>query len=464
MSHALIVDDDVDSLTALAVLVNREGFTTDTASTLREAREKMAQRRPEVVLLDLVLPDGNGMDLFQDIESRSVTEVVLITGHASLETSVEALRLGAADYLIKPVNVKQLQSILSRVARPADLKAEINKLRGDLRSLGHFGRLIGVSTAMQKVYDQIACVAPTPATVLITGESGTGKELVSQTTHDLSQRKKELFIPINCSAISPQLIESEIFGHEKGSFTGATRLHKGYFERAYGGTLFLDEITEMPTELQVKLLRVLETNTFMRVGTNTPIATDVRVIAATNRNPAKAVTDGKLREDLYHRLNVFPIELPPLRERGTDIEILARHFLDKFNAEENTKKTFSPAAIAALYSHSWPGNVRELKNYVQRVYILADGVVDVDLAPRMFSEPAHTPLITVRVGSTLEEVNRRLIEATLAECGNVRRKAAEMLGISLKTLYNRLAQYKAEKDGTPLPAGKDEEEYESELK
>src|SRR5919109_430024 len=284
MFHALIVDDDLDSLTALAVLVNREGFTTNTASTLQEAREKMAQRRPDVVLLDLVLPDGNGMDLFQDIESRSVTEVVLIPGHASLETSVEALRLGAADYLIKPVNVKQLQSILSRVARPADLKAEINKLRGDLRSLGHFGRLIGVSTAMQKVYDQIARVAPTPATVLITGESGTGKELVAQTIHDLSRRKKELFIPINCGAIAPQLIESEIFGHEKGSFTGATRLHKGYFERAYGGTLLLDEITEMPIELQIKLLRVLETDSLSRVGGEQPVQVDVRILAASNRN------------------------------------------------------------------------------------------------------------------------------------------------------------------------------------
>src|ERR671914_219436 len=393
MSHALIVDDDVDSLTALAVLVNREGFTTDTASTLREAREKMAQRRPEVVLLDLVLPDGNGMDLFQDIESRSVTEVVLITGHASLETSVEALRLGAADYLIKPVNAKQLQSILSRVARPADLKAEINKLRGDLRSLGHFGRLIGVSAAMQKVYDQIARVAPTPATVLITGESGTGKELVSQTLHDLSQRKKELFIPINCGAISPQLIESEIFGHEKGSFTGATRLHRGYFERAYGGTLFLDEITEMPIELQVKLLRVLETNTFMRVGGDERLETDVRVIAATNRPLAEAVAQGKLREDLLYRLQVFPIHLPPLRERAEDIDVLDTPYL--------------PRELGAL------------------------PVVDGNF-------------LNVGVGMKIAEAERRLILATLKHCDGSKEKTAEMLGVSVKTLYNRLREYGAQ--------------------
>jgi DNA-binding NtrC family response regulator len=240
------------------------------------------------------------------------------------------------------------------------------------------------------------------------------------------------------------LIESELFGHEKGSFTGADRQHKGFFERAHGGTLFLDEITEMPQELQVKLLRVLETGTFMRVGMNTPIATDIRLVAATNRIPERAVADGKLREDLYHRLNVFPLQMPPLRDRGTDTEILAQHFLDRLNQEERTTKSFSPAAVAALYAHNWPGNVRELKNYVQRAYILADRLIDVELAPEAFVEPAHSPLLTVRIGTTLDEVNRRLIEATLAECGNVKRKAAEMLGISLKTLYNRLIAYQTE--------------------
>ena len=444
MFHALIVDDDLDSLTALAVLVNREGFTTDTASTLQEAREKMAQRRPDVVLLDLVLPDGNGMDLFQDIESRSVTEVVLITGHASLETSVEALRLGAADYLIKPVNVKQLQSILSRVARPADLKAEINKLRGDLRSLGHFGRLIGASAAMQKVYDQIARVAPTPATVLITGESGTGKELVSQTIHDLSRRKKELFIPINCGAISPQLIESEIFGHEKGSFTGATRLHKGYFERAYGGTLFLDEITEMPLELQVKLLRVLETNTFMRVGGDEHLETDVRVIAATNRPLGEAVAQGKLREDLLYRLQVFPIHLPPLRERAEDIDLLANHFLADINRTESAHKAFTPEALAQLRTYPWTGNVRELKNVVHRAFIMADDVID---APYLPPELGALPVVdgnclNVGVGMRIAEAERRLILATLKHCDGSKEKTAEMLGVSVRTLYSRLREYR----------------------
>jgi DNA-binding NtrC family response regulator len=295
---------------------------------------------------------------------------------------------------------------------------------------------------MQKLYDQLGRVAPTSATVLLIGESGTGKELAAQTTHDLSRRKKAPFLPLNCGAVSPQLIESELFGHEKGSFTGADRQHKGYFERAHGGTLFLDEITEMPQELQVKLLRVLETGTFMRVGTTSPISADVRLIAATNRNPETAVTDGKLREDLYHRLNVFPISMPPLRERGNDIELLAQHFLEMLNKQESGSKSFAPATLAALYAHTWPGNVRELKNYVQRAFILADDVIEADLAPATVAAPESASLLSVRVGSTLEEVSRRLIEATLAECGS-KRKAADMLGISLKTLYNRLAAYKA---------------------
>jgi DNA-binding NtrC family response regulator len=366
----------------------------------------------------------------------------MITGHASVESAVEALRLGATDYLVKPVDVERLKAILRRVPRSGELRAEIGELRDELRKLGRFGHILGSSQPMQKLYDQLGRVAPTSASVLLIGESGTGKELAAQTLHDLSRRKRGAFLPLNCGAVSPQLIESELFGHEKGSFTGADRQHKGYFERAHGGSLFLDEITEMPQELQVKLLRVLETGSFMRVGTTTPISADVRLIAATNRNPEQAVAEGKLREDLYHRLNVFPIAMPPLRERGNDIELLAQHFLEALNKQESATKAFAPATLAALYAHGWPGNVRELKNYVQRAFILADDVIEADLAPATVTAPESASLLTVRVGSTLEEVSRRLIEATLAECGS-KRKAADMLGISLKTLYNRLAAYKA---------------------
>ena len=454
MPHVLLVDDDPDTLEWLSELVKSEGFSVATADSLRAARIHLTRLAPDVLLTDLILPDGQGIELVNDIEARGSTEFVVMTGYASTESAVDALRVGATDYLVKPVDIERVKAILKRVPRPEELREQIGELRQELRKLGRFGHIIGQSPAIQKLYDQLQRVAPTSATVLLIGESGTGKELAAQTIHELSRRKRAPFLPLNCGAVSPQLIESELFGHEKGSFTGADRQHKGFFERAHGGTLFLDEITEMPHELQVKLLRVLETGTFMRVGMNTPIATDVRVIAATNRTPEKAVADGKLREDLYHRLNVFPLHMPPLRDRGTDTEILAQHFLDRLNKEEGTNKVFSPAAVAALYAHNWPGNVRELKNYVQRTYILADRLIDVEFAPETFVEPAHSPLLTVRIGTTLDEVNRRLIEATLAECGNVKRKAAETLGISLKTLYNRLVAYQAEDAaaGKPTPA------------
>jgi len=443
MPHLLLVDDDPEALEWLSEFAKGEGFSVAQADSLRAARIHMSRLQPDVLLTDLQLPDGQGIELVNDLESRESCEVVLITGHASVESAVQALRLGASDYLVKPVDVERLRAILRRVPRTGELRAEIGELREELRKLGRFGHLLGSSPPMQKLYDQLGRVSPTSATVLLMGESGTGKELAASTCHEMSRRKRAAFLPLNCGAVSPQLIESELFGHEKGSFTGADRQHKGYFERANNGTLFLDEITEMPQELQVKLLRVLETGTFMRVGTTTPVSTDVRLICATNRVPEQAVADGKLREDLYHRLNVFPISMPPLRERGTDIELLAQHFLDVLNKQESAAKSFAPATIAALYAHTWPGNVRELKNYCQRAFILADEVIDANLAPAAVAAPESAPLLSVRVGTTLDEVSRRLIEATLAECGS-KRKAADILGVSLKTLYNRLAAYKRE--------------------
>jgi two-component system response regulator AtoC len=299
---------------------------------------------------------------------------------------------------------------------------------------------------MQALYDKIARVAPTSATVLLIGESGTGKELAARTIHDLSKRKRAPFLAMNCGAISAQLIESELFGHEKGSFTGADRQHKGFFERAGGGSILLDEITEMSLALQVKLLRVLETGTFVRVGSTEPIATDVRIIAATNKQPGKAVVEGKFREDLYHRLNVFPIHLPPLRERGTDLEMLAQRFLDELNATESSAKRFGASATASLYQHAWPGNVRELKNYVQRAYLLADAVIDNDAQAEAPPSGDEDDEITVKIGTPLDEIEERVTMATLARCGHVKKRAAEVLGISLKTLYNRLEGYSQRSD------------------
>jgi two-component system response regulator AtoC len=442
MPHVLIVDDDINTREALVEITAAEGFTTAVAGSVREAQGQITRQRPDVVLIDLKLPDGSGMDLFNDIESRATTEIVLITGHASVETAVEALRLGAADYLTKPINFKRLKALLSRIPRTVDLKEEIGVLRSELRRLGHFGQMLGAAPAMQKLYNHIARVAPTEATVLLLGESGTGKEMAAQTIHELSLRQKHPFLPVNCGAISPQLIESEIFGHEKGSFTGADRQHKGYFERANGGTLFLDEITEMPIELQVKLLRVLETGTFMRIGGNQEIDTDVRVVAASNRDPEQAVADGKLRLDLYHRLNVFPLRIPPLRERGADIELLAQHFLDELNAAHGTSKVLSPDGLACLSNYHWPGNVRELRNYMLRAFILSDHTIDASaLTPVITTQSPVGMTLAIPVGTSLADVDRKLIYATLELCGGVKKRAADILGISLKTLYNRLEEY-----------------------
>ncbi|MDB5999890.1 MAG: response regulator of zinc sigma-54-dependent two-component system [Rhizobacter sp.] len=449
MNHALIVEDDAEAAEMMAELISSLGFTAAVATSLRDARRQLALNEPDIVLLDLVLPDGSGMTLFDDPATLANTEVVLITGHASLETSIQALRLGAADYLVKPVNIKHLQGILSRVTKPSALQAEVEDLKGELKKSGHFGSLWGRSAAMQRVYEQVARVAVTSVTVLITGESGTGKEVVAKTVHELSRRRKQPFLAVNCGAISPQLIESEIFGHEKGSFTGADRQHRGFFERAHGGTLFLDEITEMPLTLQVKLLRVLETGTFMRVGSTTPHETDVRVVAATNRVPDQAVAEGKLREDLFYRLNVFPIQLPPLRDRLEDISLLAEHFLQEIGQREGANKRFAPQALQTMATYHWPGNVRELRNVVQRAYVMAvDSTVSDEWMPRptrpVATETVKDGAFTVTIGSTsLADVERRLILATLEHFGNQKEKTAAALGVSLKTLYNRLKEYSA---------------------
>jgi DNA-binding NtrC family response regulator len=332
-------------------------------------------------------------------------------------------------------------------------------LRDELRRLGRFGRLVGRSRPMQEVYDKIARVAPTEATVLLMGESGTGKEIVARTIHELSRRRKRPFLAINCGAISPNLIENEMFGHERGSYTGADRQHKGYFEQADGGTLFLDEISEMPLELQVRLLRVLETGSLMRIGTSRLVETDVRIIAATNRDPREAVRAGKLRDDLYHRLNVFPLEMAPLRERSEDIELIAEHFLAEMNEACGTRKTFAPGAIARMEQFPWPGNVRELKNYIHRVFIMAgdEGIPGPELpaattgaragASAIAPSPSPAaPAITVPLGTPLSVAARELILSTLQHCGGERKRTAEMLGICTKTLYNRLREYGIRED------------------
>jgi two-component system response regulator AtoC len=440
MPHALIVDDDLSFQLGFAEVVQREGFTIATAPTLKDAREELAKNPPHVLFLDLNLPDGSGMDLLPDLEGHP--ETVLITGQASVQTAIEALRRGISDYLTKPVDFARVKMVLANVSRSRELKEEIGSLRGELRKLGRFGPLIGASPLMQKVYDLVGRVARTDATVLITGETGTGKEMVAQTIHQLSTRSRAEFLPLNCGAVSPTLIESELFGHERGSFTGADRVHKGFFERADGGTLFLDEVTETPMELQVKLLRVLETATVTRVGGTEAIKVDVRVIAATNRQPEEAVAAGKLREDLLYRLNVFPIQLPTLWDRREDIELLAEHFLGLLNKQDGTSKELTRAALERLRMHRWPGNVRELRNVLQRAFILAEEDIGLDALPLGVHEQAEGSSLLMKVGTSVPEAERRLILATLEHFDGDKKKAADVLKISLKTLYNRINQYK----------------------
>ena len=310
-------------------------------------------------------------------------------------------------------------------------------------ALGRFGRLYGSSTVMQEVYKMIEKVAPTEATVFITGESGCGKELVARTIHERSARAHGAFVAINCGAIPQNLIEAELFGHERGAFTGANRQHRGCFERAEGGTLFLDEITEMAPEMQVRLLRVLETGRFMRVGGDGEIKTNVRVLTATNRDALDAVRDGRLREDLMYRLAVFPITLPPLREREGDTELLAEHFLQNLNVEGGASKRFSRAALTTIRAYHWPGNVRELKNAVHRAFIMAEDIVELALSG-LACPAVEGECLRVPVGTSLAEMERQAIFATLDHCRGNKRRAAEMLGVSLKTLYNRLTAYQAE--------------------
>jgi two-component system response regulator AtoC len=451
MPHATIIDDDPDFLEAISEVVRQHGFSIETARTLAEARSLLAARIPDLALIDLSLPDGDGSQLLRQL-SDVPTDVVMITGHATVDSAVKALRDGAVDYLTKPVDVQRLQAILVNVARRRELSEQVDDLRNELRRLGRFGALVGASPSMQDLYDLIARVAPTNATVLVQGESGTGKEVVAQTIHQISRRRKSPFVALNCGAVSPQLIESELFGHERGSFTGADRQHRGYFERAGGGTLFLDEVTEMPLELQVKLLRTLESGTVVRIGGEKELPVDVRIIAATNRNPHEAVEAVKFRADLLYRLSVFPLQLPPLRDRGADIDLLAETFLAQMNREEKANKALGRGALDLLRRYHWPGNVRELKNVMHRAFILADQEIDASCLPTLTGDgaldapppagaTATGPTIVLRPGTSIADAERRLIFATLEAYDGNKEQAARILGISLKTLYNRLNAY-----------------------
>jgi DNA-binding NtrC family response regulator len=445
--RVLIVEDDPATRTGLAELVQAWGFQTDEAADGEDAMRKVTTFRPAIIVSDLVMPRMGGADLLHALkEQLSDITFILLTAQGTVDSAVEAIKEGAYDYLSKPVDPQRLQILLQKAVERQDTLREVRALRRQLREQGSFGRIIGNSPGIRTVYRVIEQSAPTSASVLISGDSGTGKELIAQTIHELSPRASFPFVAINCAAIPETLLESEIFGHEKGAFTGATDRRTGVFELAHRGTLFLDEIAEMMPATQVKLLRVLQERVFRRLGGRQEISVDVRVIAATNVNPQDAVNSGKLREDLFYRLNVFAIDLPPLRERREDIPLLVQMFLTEFN-RTNAKgiRGVDQEAMYILERYPWPGNIRELRNVIERATILADSefIEPRHLPPTLISRGEESlPTLTISPGTTVDEAERRLIILTLDHTRNNKTRAAEILGISLKTLHNKLNRMK----------------------
>ena len=442
----LVVDDEPAEREGLARVVGQWGYEVETAASGEEALNLVETQHPAVVVTDLVLPEMDGLTLLQKLKETGRPPIVLlVTGHGTVETAVEAMRHGAFDYLTKPVDTTRLQVLLEKSIEQESLSREVNLLRHQLRQKGSFGQMVGQSRGMQEVYRWVELAGTSTAPVLVYGESGTGKELVARTIHELSNRRNKPFVAINCAAIPETLIESELFGHERGAFTGATERRLGCFELTDGGTLFLDEVAEMDPNTQAKLLRVLQEGTFRRVGGGKhEIQVDVRVVAATNQVPTDAIANGKLREDLFYRLNVFSIHLPPLRERREDIPLLARNFIEEFNRQDNRQvRGLSSEAEKELERYHWPGNVRELRNVIQRAVVVSgSGLIGVEHLPDTLLRAAP-PAPAAAGGSVtpIREMERDMILRALEETGQDKRRAAQLLGISLKTLYNKLAKY-----------------------
>src|SRR5712692_3537209 len=442
--RVLIVEDDPAARVGLEQLVKSWGFIADSASDGEEALAKVTTFRPAIVITDLVMPRMDGLALLRALPQVGAdVTTLLLTAQGTVETAVEAMKEGAYDYLTKPIDIQRLKILLDKIVERLETMREVKALRRQLREHGTFGSLIGNSPEMRKIYQVVEQAAPTGASVLITGESGTGKELVAQTIHQLSPRATFPFIAINCAAIPETLLESEIFGHEKGAFTGAADRRQGCFELADRGTLFLDEIGEMTPALQVKLLRVLQERRFRRLGGRIEQSVDVRVIAATNVDPADAVQKGKLREDLYYRLNVFSFRLPTLRERKEDLPLLVQAFINEFNTRnQKSIAGVDQQAMRMIEHYAWPGNVRELRNVIERATILSSGtfIEPKHLPPSLAEEPPlpRQPQVALAPGTTVEEAERRLIMMTLAHTRDNKTRAAEILGISLKALHHKL--------------------------
>ncbi len=444
----LVVDDDGDSRSAMAQLAAQWGYRVATASDGQEALTLARGSRPDVILTDLVMPTMGGMNLLQSLkEAQPECLVVMVTGQGSIDTAVEAIRCGAYDYIEKPLEPARLRLLLQRALEKQRTEHEVESLRQVVRRLGPGGEFVGQSEAMRRVLELVQRVAPSKTSVIVTGQSGTGKEMVARAVHQLSPRRDKPFVAINCSAIPPSLMESEIFGAEKGAFTGADQRRLGQFELADEGTLFLDEIGELPHELQAKFLRVLEEERLRRLGGKAEVEVDVRVLCATNLDLKEEVRAGRFREDLFFRLNVFQVHLPPLRERAEDIPLLAAHFVARFDRESGKPiQSIDPSAMQRLKAYAWPGNIRELRNALERAVILTDGVeITPDhLPPEIAGAAPADEALRLPLGRPLAEVERAYILGTLARCGGNRAKTAALLGISEKTIYNRLKEYRAD--------------------
>lgn len=473
-SKILVVDDDSASIEAASEVLEREGYDLFAASGGREALETLAAEDIDVVITDEKMPDLSGIDLLKHIKDNyPYTQVIILTGYGSIDSAVQATRAGADGYLEKPVQINILRQTAKNALEKRSLFLQNVNLREQLDDKFGFANIIGTSKPMQEVFRMIRLVAPTNATVLIRGESGVGKELIANAIHNHSRRKDKPYRTINCGALYRELLESELFGHERGAFTGATTRKLGLFEQANGGTLLLDEVGEMGPETQVKFLRVLEGQEFTRLGGDKPIKTDVRIIAATNADLEEAVRNGKFRNDLYHRINRFPIRVPPLRERREDIPLLVSAFIKEFSREhERSISGINPQAMEYLKNGAWDGNIRELRNVIETAIILAQ-TETLELGDfssefqtsftdsEIVSDPNTQMGIPVgldtpdnqersadtdgdqvgTVGMTMEEIEKEAIGKTLAETGNNKKRTAEMLGIGLRTLYRKLESY-----------------------
>src|SRR3984957_3353118 len=454
LEKVLIVEDEVHARTGLTELIESWGYRAECAADGMEGLEKAITWAPAIVVTDLKMPRMDGMELLGRLgELPQRMSVVMLTAQGSIDSAVEAMRNGAYDYIPKPVDPIRLKTILHNASRQREADVELEATRRQLRDTGVLGELVGSSPQMKDIFTLIERVAPSNVSVLVTGESGTGKELVARALHDLSARRLKPFVAVNCAAIPETLIESEIFGHEKGAFTGALERRAGCFELAEEGTLLLDEIGEMPMATQAKLLRVLEDRKLRRLGSKVETPVDVRVVAATNQDPDEAVEKGQLRGDLFYRLNVFNIHMPPLREHKEDIPAIIEALLADMNEKHGREvKGVDGEMLARLMAHDWPGNVRELRNTIERAVILCgEGYMETRHLPPTFGQRfmrADTGTtsysdsgVHVEIGSTVDEAERMLILKTLESTRNNKTRAAEILGISLKTLHNKLKEY-----------------------